>query len=778
MAQEPAPSRTPDPLPPLPAMRGPARATLLVVNPRLVFIYWITDAALDRRLAAAAGPAQVVIERAAGAREGSAVAVGPLDFRSGSWYLALPATPSILGEVRARLGLVERGQFVELLRTNAVPIPRAAPGDAPEVWMDRRALRAGRGAPLPPPPVARRVGVRAWAGVAGPATGAQVGGAAADGGAAVAAGADATATSPPGRAVWSRPEGRAPAPSPRPAPAAGAALAFETMLLEPGAARPGPPGKAPLPPLGIADPKGYLTFVLHAHLPFVRHPEREYFLEEQWLFEGITETYLPLLDSLDHLAAENVPVRLTMSVSPTLAAMLRDPVLMGKYERHLGRLCHLAWREVERTRRDPGFSPVAGFYWDRLHRLEHLFTAVYHRDLLGRLAALEDAGVVEVITCAATHGFLPHHRTDPASVRAQVATGVAEHRRHFGRSPRGLWLPECAYFEGLDEVLAASGIEYFFVDTHGIGNAASPPRYGVHAPLLCPAGVAAFGRDAESSTQVWSSEQGYPGDPAYRDFYRDIGYDLDERYVAPYLDPAGQRGMTGFKYHRITGRTDHKEPYRRDAALRTATWHADDFVRNRSSQIDWLARGMDRPPLVVSMYDAELFGHWWFEGPDWLEMVLRRLPAAGIAVISPAQYLEVHPVAQVARPSESSWGERGYHDVWLTGANDWILPPLHDAAARMAALARRFAAAGEPQARALRQAGRELLLAQSSDWPFILRNRTTPEYARRRVHQHLDRFARLAAMIESGRIDGQALAAIETQDDLFPGLDPGLWSGA
>jgi 1,4-alpha-glucan branching enzyme len=314
----------------------------------------------------------------------------------------------------------------------------------------------------------------------------------------------------------------------------------------------------------------------------------------------------------------------------------------------------------------------------------------------------------------------------------------------------------------------------------------------VHAPLLCPTGVAAFGRDAESSAQVWSSEQGYPGDPAYRDFYRDIGYDLDGRYVAPYLDPAGQRGMTGFKYHRITGRTDHKEPYRRDVALRTATWHADDFVRNRSLQIDWLADGMDRPPLVVSMYDAELFGHWWFEGPDWIEMVLRRLPAAGIAVISPAQYLEEHPVTQVARPGESSWGERGYHDVWLTGANDWILPPLHDAAARMADLARRYAGpagaggragdggAGEggPPARALRQAGRELLLAQSSDWPFILRNQTTPEYARRRVHVHLDRFARLAAMLESGRIDIEALAAIETQDDLFPGLEPGLWSGA
>jgi 1,4-alpha-glucan branching enzyme len=372
---------------------------------------------------------------------------------------------------------------------------------------------------------------------------------------------------------------------------------------------------------------------------------------------------------------------------------------------------------------------------------------------------------------------------------------VAEHRRLLGRSPRGLWLPECAYFEGLDAFVADAGLEYFFVDTHGIRNATSPPRFDVHAPLLCPTGVAAFGRDEESSVQVWSSQEGYPGDPSYRDFYRDIGFDLEHAYVAPYLDPAGTRGMTGFKYHRITGRTDWKEPYKRHDALRTAARHAADFVRNRSAQIAWLQEGLDRPPLVVSMYDAELFGHWWFEGPDWLDLVLRGLPGAGIAAISPAQYLEAHPVTQVARPSESSWGEHGYHDVWLRGDNDWIVPPLHDAGRRMGGIAtalRRDGAAGGSSAgaglrrRLAAQAARELLLAQASDWPFILKNRTTPEYARRRVHEHLDRFDRLARLFASrasreGTDDDEArraaevAAALESRDNLFPEIDPGLW---
>jgi 1,4-alpha-glucan branching enzyme len=763
---------------------------LLPVSPRLLFLYWVLDDAVRRRLETAAGPAEIRLEPAGGAGSTPAGHGGdgmrlPFDFRAGSWYLEIG---TLRGRVRARLGLVERGRFVGLLATNDLLIPRDAPGSDPEIWMDRRALRAGRGEPLPPP-TARRLEHGAGAGPFA------TGGAVAVGGAGIGT---RWASSPGGRLSWGDGPGSGPGGSRvTTSPSAGDSLWIDSPAANDLRLGRRPPGKVAVPPLGLADPVGYVCLVLHAHLPFVRHPEHDFFLEEQWLFEGITETYLPILDALDALAADRVPVRLTMSLSPTLLAMLSDPLLMQKYERLLGRLCHLAWREVERTRKDPDFSPVAGFYWDRLHRYQHLFVEKWNRDLIGVFRSLEDRGVLELMTCAATHGFLPLHRLDPGTLRAQIDTAVAEHRRLLGRSPRGLWLPECAYFEGLDAYVADAGIEYFFVDTHGIRNATSPPRFDVHAPLLCPTGVAAFGRDEESSVQVWSSQEGYPGDPSYRDFYRDIGFDLEHAYVAPYLDPAGTRGMTGFKYHRITGRSDWKEPYRRHAALRTAARHAADFVRNRRAQIDWLRDGLDRPPLVVAMYDAELFGHWWFEGPDWLDLVLRGLPGAGIAAISPAQYLETHPVTQVARPSESSWGEHGYHDVWLRGDNDWIVPPLHDAARRMAGIAQvvtreEETSGGRPSGgaalrrRLAAQAGRELLLAQASDWPFILKNRTTPEYARRRVHEALDRFDRLARLFapladrgDAGaaaeRRAAETLGAIEVRDNLFPEIDPGLW---
>jgi 1,4-alpha-glucan branching enzyme len=331
------------------------------------------------------------------------------------------------------------------------------------------------------------------------------------------------------------------------------------------------------------------------------------------------------------------------------------------------------------------------------------------------------------------------------------------------------------------------------MESHGVLHAKPRPRFGLHAPVYCPSGVAAFGRDIESSKQVWSANEGYPGDFNYREYYRDVGFDLPIERVREHLPHLGPRYNTGIKYFRITGRTDHKEPYVPAWARERAAEHAGNFLFNRRQQIDYLAGAMDRPPLILAPYDAELFGHWWFEGPEWLENVLRRLPRQGLRAVTPEDYLAAHPRLQQADPSPSSWGEGGYNRVWLNDSNDWILPPLHDAGRRMTALAGRF---GDPTPRARRilaQAGRELLLAQASDWPFILKHGTAVDYATRRVRTHLDRFDRLARVLESRLADSRRpgsggapeevagpddLESIEAQDNLFPDLDPGVWRTA
>jgi 1,4-alpha-glucan branching enzyme len=523
--------------------------------------------------------------------------------------------------------------------------------------------------------------------------------------------------------------------------------------------------------------QGYFSLVLHAHLPFVRHPEHERFLEENWLFEAITETYLPLLQILERWEADGMDWQFTLTLSPSLCSMLLDPLLQDRYERHLNELLELADKEVFRTFWDKELAPLAAFYQKRFTEARASYLR-YERNLVGAFRKFQDAGRLEIITSAATHALLPLLQDHPPSVRAQILVARDHYRTCFGRDPRGIWLPECAYAEGVEQVLQEANIRWFITETHGILHARPQPRYGVFGPLFTPNGIAAFGRDLDSAKQVWSKNEGYPGDGRYRDFYRDIGFDLDYDYLKPYLPAAPHRNFTGIKYYAITGGPGEKRVYDRGAALETAAGHAQHFLEERIAQIRKLAGIMDRPPLIVSPYDAELFGHWWYEGPEFIDYFMRKAcyDQSVFRTITPDHYLREQPTHQVARPSASSWGEEGYWKVWLNETNEWIYPHLQVAQERMTELVHRYPHPDALTERALKQAGRELLLAQASDWPFILRTGTSPEYARKRIQDHLVRFLALHDQLTSTRVDENWLAQIEWIDRIFPDLDYRYWA--
>ena len=519
--------------------------------------------------------------------------------------------------------------------------------------------------------------------------------------------------------------------------------------------------------------KGYLAIVLHGHLPYVRHPEHDQFLEEDWLFEAITETYIPLINVFDGFLNDGVDFRLTMSLTPTLMTMLTDPLLQHRYVRHINKLIELAEKEVDRTKHMPEFNPLACMYLDLFRNARYVFEEKYGRNLVTAFKKFQDAGKLEIITCGATHGFLPLMMNRKA-VWAQIAAAVQYHEQQLGMAPKGIWLPECGYYEGLEEILKEAGIRFFFTDSHGIFHASPRPKYGVYAPIYCPSGVAAFGRDIESSKQVWSSIEGYPGDFNYRDFYRDVGFDLDYDYIRPYLHSDGVRVNLGIKYYKITGKTEHKDPYIRHWAVEKAAEHAGNFLFNREKQVEWLYDMFKgRKPIIVAPYDAELFGHWWFEGPDWLNFLIRKIAfdQDTVRLVTPREYLAENPRCQVSTPSMSSWGYKGYAEVWLDESNDWIYPHLHKAADRMIELSRMFPNAEGLLRRALNQAARELLLAQSSDWAFIMKTGSHVEYAVRRTKDHLARFTRLYEDIKANRIDEGWLADIEYKDNIFPAID-------
>ena len=522
------------------------------------------------------------------------------------------------------------------------------------------------------------------------------------------------------------------------------------------------------------DPLGYICLMLHAHLPYVRHPEYDYVMEENWLFEAITETYIPLLTVFENLVDDKVPFRITLSMTPPLCTMLTDPLLQERYIRYIDRLIDLAEKEIDRTASDARFNATARMYHERFAACRATFVDVHDANLIKAFADLQRKGVLEIVTCGATHGYLPTMAVNPPAVRAQIQVAAQSYRSFFDADPAGIWLPECGYYPGVERYLEECGIGYFFTDTHGILFADPRPRYGVYAPVICAGShVAAFGRDIESSKSVWSSKIGYPGDPHYREFYRDVGFDLDFDYITPYIDPIGIRINTGIKYYRITGPGKEKEPYDHGRALERAAEHAGNFMHNRQRQAEYLSSLMDRPPIIVAPYDAELFGHWWYEGPDWINFLVRKIAFEqnDVALVTPSDYLRRHSRNQLCTPTFSSWGAGGYSHVWLDQSNDWIYRHLHEMERRMIECATRFPSSDGVVRRALNQMARELLLAEASDWAFIMKTGTMVQYAVRRTQEHIANFNRLYDDLGAATLDENFVALLENHDRIFPDID-------
>jgi len=524
---------------------------------------------------------------------------------------------------------------------------------------------------------------------------------------------------------------------------------------------------------------GHFALLLHAHLPFVRHPEHPRHLEEHWLFEAVTDAYLPLLGLLRAAVARGSGFRLTLSLSPTLLCMLVDPLLAGRYLDYLDRLARLAERLIQAPRSAPGLRSLARFYRRRLERLRAFYLDELGGDLIAAFAALEASGLVELMTTAATHGYLPLLRSRPTAVRAQLRVARDYFRATFGHAPEGLWLPECGYYPGLERAVAQAGYRYLVLDAHGLQQASPPPRHGVYAPLAVDTELAVFGRDPDSAQELWCPTTGYPGHPLYREYHRDLGYEGDSDLLGDFLPPGVEAAPTGLKFHRVTGRTDAKALYEPAAALAQAERDAQRFVASRRRLLESLSftsftSFTTRPPIMVAPYDAELFGHWWFEGPVFIDALIRCLDAApDIQPVTLGEHLRLFGTAGEIRPATSSWGEQGYNGAWLRPDMGWVYLHLHQAAGTLADLVKEHhrLPARDRTSRLLRQAARSLLLAQSSDWTFHMGRSAGSAYCESRLRDQLARFRFLVGTLRGGRIRDEQLAALERMDNLFPDLE-------
>jgi 1,4-alpha-glucan branching enzyme len=528
--------------------------------------------------------------------------------------------------------------------------------------------------------------------------------------------------------------------------------------------------------------------MLHSHLPFYRKAGMWPFGEESF-YECMAETYIPLLNMVAELWEEGLPANITIGITPVLAEQMNDEHLKEGFLKFIDARIDAAKGDEERFQ-PRGESPdldklhLARFYLNWFQKTRDDFVNRWKRDLLGGFKQYQDLGAIEITTSAATHCFSPLLATD-SSLNAQYKIGVDTYKKYFGRAPRGAWLPECAYRpanrerEGVEKWLHENGIKYFFVESHQIKGGTSVEMrrvFGAYRTIeYIPAAkrretgldtteaywlkdheVAIMGRDEEAGYQVWSADHGYPGDGNYREFHK-------------------KDDVSGLHYWKLTSqRTDlgFKELYNPEAAMERIRQNADHYVGVVQAALTNHVKQTGQPGLLMVAFDTELFGHWWFEGIAWIKDVLKKLKQyTAVTPRTASGYLEAFPPTKAMDLPESSWGAGGHFQVWYNHETEWMWPIIHQCERTIEKLAKEHHNGNPLMKRAIKQAIRETLLLQSSDWPFLVTTGQAKQYAVERFNSHKERWETLIDMIESGKIDEKKLSEIEDIDNCFQDVD-------
>jgi len=512
---------------------------------------------------------------------------------------------------------------------------------------------------------------------------------------------------------------------------------------------------------------------------------------EESVYECMAESYVPLLNAIGDLWDEGIPAKLTIGITPILAEQLSDPHMNKGFDKFLNDRIDAAQLDEARysprgQTPNPDFLHLSRYYLNWFQQIRRDYNERWNRDLIAGFRKYQDLGSIEIATSAATHCFSPLMETDE-SLFAQYKTGVESYKRHFGRAPKGAWLPECAYRPGtkdrpgMEKWLHDLGLQYFFTESFVIkgGQTAELRRvfgpYGtieyVPAPPRPATGldtfeafwlkeypVAVMGRHEQAGFQVWSADHGYPGDGNYREFHK-------------------KDDNSGLHYWKLTSKTTDlgdKQLYNPEAAMNRMRENSDHYVGFLQECLTDHLKKTGSPGLVMVSFDTELFGHWWFEGVSWIKEIIRKLRTYTVVTMQTAsEYLASAPPSVAIEIPESSWGSGGHWQVWFNNDTEWMWPIIHDGERTMRTLAQQNAhSKSEVVQRALKQAARELLLIESSDWPFLVTTGQAKQYAIERFNDHVARFQKLAEMLKSGDIDEHKLAEIEDIDNCFPDVSP------
>jgi len=494
--------------------------------------------------------------------------------------------------------------------------------------------------------------------------------------------------------------------------------------------------------------------------------------EENWFFEALSETYLPLLMLFDRLEADHVPFRLGLSLSPVMIQMLRDELLQKKYAAYLDHQIDFGKQEIQRLNGKPALRLLAQRYFDEAVDRRAVLTTRYEGNIFRALEHYQQKRRIEFLAAPATHAFLPFFCSFPEALHAQMETALSFYRYSLGITPQGFWLPELGWSKELDPFLRSYNFNYTITDSHGFVLGNPPPSRGSFFPVRTPQNVIVLARDFYACADIGKMSREGP----YRDNNRDIGYELPIAALSPFIAQNGARCQTGYKYWQASSDASRGDdtPYDPAAAQKAVEEQARVFLENCCDRLESARRFMGEIPLSLCAFNADSFGRHWHEGPQFLESLFRL--AAGyrdLQFMTPAEYLYRQPISafEISLPEYSSWGDNGYAQVWLDSSNDWIYRHLSRSINRMIDLADRFSNSSSLKERTMNQAACELLLAMASDWPALLYRQERTVYARKQLEDALQNFTTIYEALGSNYISTEWLTNLERRHNIFPHIN-------
>ncbi len=564
---------------------------------------------------------------------------------------------------------------------------------------------------------------------------------------------------------------------------------------------------------------GKYALVLHTHLPWVMH-HGTWPHGSDWLCEAVAECYIPLLNVFNELMAEGICPNVTIDISPILCEQLENTDFKDIFTDYCDQKIEAA-RQDEKSFKDMAFDPHHIYlteYWQQWYeQRKQDFIKEYDSSIVKSLKKLQDSGAIEILTCGATHGYLPL-LGDDSSVNLQVKCAVENYKKHFGRYPKGIWLPECAYrpsyewhsyipvhpFDkkklrsGIEQFLSAHGISHFITDEPLIANSTaigkmdngkfinadsydykytkgdfdrSPLKlYNITSSAKIEFGTAvAFTRFHDLSMQVWSGQLGYPGEPDYLDFHK--------KHLGSML-----------RYWRVTdNKADmmYKLLYHPDWTARKIDLQSNHFIHHLENTANWHHRTTGKQATICTPFDTELFGHWWFEGPEFIKAVIKGLhDSPYIDMVTTSQELALNQPREYIRIPEGSWGEHNNHDVWINEKNKWTWEAIYNDEKRFKDIlaSNPIGKMSDRFRSVITQALRELMLEQASDWQFLITNESARDYAEQRFSFHHSDFNKLCDIAESLKATGYIssheeyfLAENAKRNPIFPELNIEWW---